>query len=247
MNTTAAEVYDAFFVPALFGQFADPVLDHAKVCVGSRVLDVGCGTGIVARAARRRVGVDGVIAAVDPNEGMLAVARRSELSIDWQSGTAESLAFHDGCFDHTISQFAAMFFSDRTVALREVARVTDGGGTVTIATWPGLDRTPDYDAMVAVIADELGDEAANALRAPFVLGDIEHVRRLLMPIGRDLRLDQIPGTARFASVADWIHTVARDSLRTSHARQNQVSRYDPRPARYSSGVSCGPFPDRPPT
>lgn len=209
VNTAAAEVYDAFFVPALFGQFPDPVLDHAKVNAGSRVLDVGCGTGIVARAARRRVGADGVVAAVDPNEGMLAVARRSEPSIDCHSGTAEALPFHDGCFDHTISQFAAMFFSDRTAALREMARVTEGGGTVTIATWDGLDRSPGYEAMVALIADELGDEAASALRAPFVLGDTEHVRRLLTPIGRDLRLDQIPGTARFASIADWIHTDVR--------------------------------------
>ncbi len=209
VNTAAAEIYDAFFVPALFGQFPEPVLDHATVSPGDRVLDVGCGTGIVARAARRRVGANGEVAAVDPNEGMLAVARRSERSISWHSGGAESLPFDDDSFDHTISQFAAMFFADRTVALGEMARVTRDGGTVTIATWAGLDRTPGYEAMVALIADELGDEAADALRAPFVLGDVEEVRRLLMPIGNDLRLDEISGTARFASIADWVHTDVR--------------------------------------
>ncbi len=209
VNTAAAEVYDAFFVPALFGQFPELVLDHAEVSPGARVLDVGCGTGIVALAAHRRVGATGVVAAVDPNEGMLAVARRSEASIDWHSGAAESLPFHDGAFDHTISQFAAMFFTDRTMALREMARVTGGGGTVTIATWSGLDRTPGYEAMVTAIADELGDKAANALRAPFVLGEIEDVRQLLMPIGSNLRLDEITGTARFASIADWVHTDVR--------------------------------------
>ena len=209
VNTAAAEVYDAFFVPALFGQFPERVLDHARVSAGARVLDVGCGTGIVARAARRRVGPHGEVAAVDPNEGMLAVARRSDGSIDWHAGTAESLPFDDGSFDHTVSQFAAMFFTDRTTALSEMARVTVDGGSVTITTWSGLDRVRGYAAMVDVIAAELGDEAADALRAPFVLGSLEDVRRLLEPIGSDLRLDEIAGTARFASIADWVHTDVR--------------------------------------
>lgn len=209
VSTAAAEVYDTFFVPALFGQFPEPILDHVKVSIGTRVLDVGCGTGIVARAARRRVGPSGAVAAVDPNEGMLAVARRSDPSVDWHSGTAESLPFADHSFDHTISQFAAMFFTDRTAAMGEMARVTVDGGTVTIATWSGLDRSPGYEAMVALIADELGEDAANALRAPFVLGEIEDVRQLLLPIGSDLRLDEIAGTARFSSVAEWVHTDVR--------------------------------------
>ncbi len=140
---------------------------------------------------------------------MLAVARRSEPSVAWHSGSAESLPFDDGSFDHTISQFAAMFFTDRAAALSEMARVTGKGGTVTIATWSSLDRTPGYEAMVTLIADELGDEAADALRAPFVLGDIEHVRQLLAPIGTDVRLDEVTGTARFASIADWVHTDVR--------------------------------------
>lgn len=90
-----------------------------------------------------------------------------------------------------------------------MARVTVDGGSVTIATWSSLDRTPGYQAMVALIADELGDAAADALRAPFVLGDLGDVRRLLAPIGSDPRVDEIPGTARFASLADWVHTEVR--------------------------------------
>lgn len=209
VNAAAAEIYDAFFVPSLFGQFPEHVLDHAGVSSGARVLDVGCGTGIVARAARRRVGASGAVAAVDPNEGMLTVARRSDRSIEWRRGTAESVPFADRSFDHTISQFAAMFFTDRPMALSEMARVTVTGGTVTIATWSGLDRTPGYDAMVKLIAAELGDLAAAALRAPFALGDAADLRRLLEPIGDDLRIDEIAGTARFASIAEWVHTDIR--------------------------------------
>ena len=209
VNTEAAEIYDAFFVPALFGQFPGPVLDHAGVRAGGRVVDVGCGTGIVAIAAHRVVGPDGHVVGVDPNEGMLAVARRNEPSIDWREGVAEALPFDDRCVDHTISQFAAMFFTDRTAALEEMARVTVQGGTVTIATWARLDRAPGYAAMVALIDDEVGAAAADALRAPVVLGSTDDVRQLLSPLGGDVRVDEIAGTARFASIADWVHIDVR--------------------------------------
>ena len=209
VSTAAAEVYEAFFVPALFGQFADPVLEHAGVDAGDRMLDVGCGTGVVARAARRRVGATGTVAGVDPNEGMLMVARRSDPSIDWRSGTAEELPFEGRSFDRTISPFAAMFFTDRARALREMARVTSLGGTVTVATWASLDRTPGYEAMVASIADELGEGAADALRAPFTLGDTDHVRQLLAPLGTEVRVEVIGGAARFPSIADWVRTDVR--------------------------------------
>ncbi len=209
VTTEAAEIYDAFFVPALFGQFQGPVLDHAGVGVGDRVVDVGCGTGIVAIAAHRAVGLDGHVVGVDPNRGMLAVARRNEPSIEWRVGVAESLPLDDQSVDHTISQFAAMFFTDRTAALAEMARVTVKRGTVTIATWASLDRTSGYDAMVALVDDEVGAAAADALRAPFVLGSADEVRHLLTSLDGDVRVDEIAGTARFASIADWVHTDVR--------------------------------------
>jgi SAM-dependent methyltransferase len=209
VSSEAAEIYEAFFVPALFGQFSGSVLDHAGVEAGDSVVDVGCGTGVLARAARQRVGPRGRVAAVDPNEGMLAVARRSEPSVDWRSGSAESLPFDGRSFDRVVSQFAAMFFTDPSRAVGEMARVTATGGTVTIASWSSLDRTPGYEAMVALIADELGDGAANALEAPFSLGDVDQVRRLLAPIGRDVRVDRIDGTATFPSIAAWVHTDVR--------------------------------------
>jgi SAM-dependent methyltransferase len=206
---SAAEIYESFFVPALFGQFPETVLDHAGVVSDRRVLDVGCGTGVLARAASRRVRPGGAVAAVDPNPGMLLVAARAAPSIDWRSGTAEALPFADRSFDHVVSQFAAMFFNDRPRALHEMARVCIDGGTVTIATWSGLARTPGYHAMVALVADELGDDAADALRAPFVLGEPDQVRQLLDPLGVDIRVDEVAGTARFASIADWVHTDVR--------------------------------------
>lgn len=209
VDTAAAEVYETFFVPALFGQFVEPVLTHADVGEGDSLLDVGCGTGIVARAARRVVGPDGHVSGVDPNDGMLAVAERSDPTVEWRSGVVESLPFDDGSFDRVVSQFAAMFFVDRGVALDEMARVAKPGGSVTIAIWCSLDETPGYDAMVRLVADEIGEDAADALRAPFVLGDTTTVDTMMRRIGRDVTTEVIEGEARFDSLAAWLHTDIR--------------------------------------
>jgi ubiquinone/menaquinone biosynthesis C-methylase UbiE len=77
VSTAAADVYEQFFVPALFGQFVEPMLDAVAAGDGDHLLDVGAGTGVVARAALKRVGTRGSIVAVDPNEAMLTVAKRS--------------------------------------------------------------------------------------------------------------------------------------------------------------------------
>ena len=91
VSTAAAEIYEQFFVPALFRQFVEPMLDAVAAADGDHLLDVGAGTGVVARAALRRVGRRGSIVAVDPNEGMLAVAKRLGPTIDVRRGLAEQL------------------------------------------------------------------------------------------------------------------------------------------------------------
>jgi ubiquinone/menaquinone biosynthesis C-methylase UbiE len=120
VSTDAAEVYESCFVPAIFGAWASPVADAAGIRTGNRVLDVGCGTGVLAREALRRVGQEGQVVGVDLNEGMLAVAARTAPEIDWRLGDATSLPFEDASFDVVVSQFALMYFPDRVASLREM-------------------------------------------------------------------------------------------------------------------------------
>src|SRR5262245_51467780 len=114
----AAEVYEAFFVPALFGAWAPRVADAAQLAAGQKVLDVACGTGVLAREAARRVLPGGAVTGLDRNDGMLAVARRAAPDIDWRLGKAEALPLADGAMDSVVSQFGLMFFEDRRAALR---------------------------------------------------------------------------------------------------------------------------------
>lgn len=209
ITASAAEVYEDFFVPALFAQWADPVLDAAGAGPGHRVLDVACGTGVLARAAARRVGTTGTVAGVDVNEGMLDVARHRAPAIEWHHGAAERLPFADHGFDRVVSQFGLMFFADRTAALREIARVARPGGRVALAVWASLDRSPGYRALTDLVEKLFGDAAAAAIRAPFVLGDASELRRLVAEVLPGAAVATREGTARFDSIESWLHTEIR--------------------------------------
>jgi ubiquinone/menaquinone biosynthesis C-methylase UbiE len=119
----AARAYEDLHVPALFQQWAPRVVDAAAIRQGHRVLDIACGTGILAREASSRLGNVGHVAGLDAARGMLAVAQQLAPSIDWKQGVAEELPYADNSFVVVISQFGLMFFQYRPAALREMLRV----------------------------------------------------------------------------------------------------------------------------
>lgn len=205
----AAETYERFFVPALFGQWPPRVIEMAGVAPGQRVLDVGCGTGVLARAASDLVGPAGRVVGVDPNAGMLEVARRSPEVVEWVPGSAEDLPFPNGSFDHVVSLFAAMFFRDRARAMEEMARVVVHGGSVTVVTWAELDTAPGYAAMASLFDDLFGPSAARAVTAPFSLGRVPELQALLEEATSHVQVRSVSGEARFASIDSWIHTEIR--------------------------------------
>jgi len=170
VNRSAAEVYEEFFVPALFEAWVGQVADAAAITTGQKVLDVACGTGVLARAAAARAGAANVTG-LDVNEGMLAVARRVSPEITWEMGRAEALPYEDGTFDAVVSQFGLMFFEDRVQAIQEMARVLKPGGKLAVAVWDTLENIPGYAEMERLLARLFDEEVANSLRAPFNLGD----------------------------------------------------------------------------
>lgn len=206
--SSVAEVYDEFFLPALFDQWPAKVLDAAGVGKGDRVLDVGCGTGVLARAASSLVGDRGEVVGLDPNEGMLSVARRTP-DISWKQGVAEDLGFADATFDHVVSQFVMMFVADRQTAVQEMARVLVPGGRMAIATWASLEETPGYAALARLLGRLFGEDAADVLRQPYVLSDPDRLVELFNSAFEDLDVRQHAGVARFDSIEAWVHTEIR--------------------------------------
>ena len=203
----AAEVYEEFFVPALFQEWAPRVAQAAGIRPGQKVLDVACGTGVLAREAARRAGPGGQVAGLDRNEGMLAVARRKRPDVAWRQGVAEALPYDAGQFDAVVSQFGLMFFDDRPAALREMLRVLRPGGRLAVAVWDRLEASPGYAAMTALLQRLFGEQVAGALRAPFVLGDPAGLSSLFAEAGLpDAEVTTEAGAARFPSIEAWVHT-----------------------------------------
>lgn len=196
----AAQVYDRYFVPALFGPWAERHAALAGIGSGHQVLDVACGTGALAAAAARRVGPSGAVTGLDANPDMLAVARTNGEPITWVEATAESLPFEADRFDRVVSQFGFMFFEGPVAALREMARVCRPGGAMLVAVCDGLDHSPGYAVFTELLHRLFGAEVAEAFRAPFRLGDRATLARLAEQAGLDASIERHNGRMRFADV-----------------------------------------------
>jgi SAM-dependent methyltransferase len=200
-----AEYFDRLFGPVLSSPWAARLVHTAGLNPGDRVLDVACGSGAVAAAARERVGPEGVVTGLDRNPDMLAVARRKQPGLDWAEGRAEDLPFDDEAFDAVLCQFGLMFFEDRAQALVEMRRVLRPGGRVAVAVWDRLERTPGYTALIDVLERHLGVETAKPIRDAFGLGDPDLIGSLLEQAGfTSVQARSVDARAKFPSLQDWV-------------------------------------------
>ncbi len=184
-----AELYQKHFVPAIGLPFATPVVDAANLTSGERVLDVACGTGVVARLAAERVGPTGAVAGIDGHPRMLEVARNTSprsgsntgsattAPIDWREASAEGLPFEDSSFDAVLCSLSLQFFADKPTAVREMHRVLRPGGRLSIGV-PGP-TPPLFEVLADVLADHLGAQPAGFTRAVFSLNEPDRLHELL--------------------------------------------------------------------
>jgi ubiquinone/menaquinone biosynthesis C-methylase UbiE len=202
VEVEAAENYENILVPALFEPWVPTMLDAAKVREGDRVLDVACGTGVVARGALSAVGVDGRVVGLDATDAMLTVARRIEPGVEWRVGDAGDLPFSDGSFSAVICQSGLMFFSDQVSAIREMWRMLEPGGRLAVQVWASCEA---QDTFAGVVEEHAGQAIADQYRTPWNLSDSAELLALFRAAGIaevDFRTE--PSTARYPSVAAFL-------------------------------------------
>jgi ubiquinone/menaquinone biosynthesis C-methylase UbiE len=201
-----AESYERFMVPSLFAPWASYLIQRANPQPSEHVLDIACGTGIVARNVAPRVGPQGVVIGLDVNPDMINMARtvaeRDHAAIEWHTSPAEQLPFPDQIFDLILCQFGLMFFTDRHGALKQMHRVLRTSGRLVLSVWQGLDRHPFYQTLHEVSKRHFGKSSVEAV---FSLGDVDELRNLITDSGfQHIGIESTSITARFLQPEEFL-------------------------------------------
>lgn len=197
----------------------EAVLDAAGVGAGTRVLDVGCGTGLTLVLAAARGAVP---SGIDITPELLAIARERLPDADLREGDMEALAFAEEAFDAVLGVNAFQFAGDPVRALTEAARVLRPGGMLAASLFAEPERsqsTAVHDALSALVPPEHEEEhAPYALSAPGGLeGALAHAGLEVVAAG------EVGCAWRYAGMADAIHGLlcSAGGARAVHAAGEQ--------------------------
>lgn len=171
-SDNGAENYERYFVPAIGHPVSAELLAAANLRSGERVLDVGCGTGVIARQAAEAVGPTGAVTGIDVSPEMIDLAGTLPTSgapIEWREGDAVKLPFAEESFDVALCQLSLMFIEDRAAATQEMHRVLVPGGRVLIST-PGTIQ-PTFELMEQAIVEHISPDLAGFVRMVFSMHD----------------------------------------------------------------------------
>ena len=207
LNGGAAELYQRYLVPAITAKWAEDLVHRARLRGGEEVLDVACGTGVVARLAASKV-AQGRVTGLDLNAGMLAVARgvlNEGASVNWMEGSALDLPFPSDHFDVVLCQLGLQFFPDQPRALREMRRVVRERGRIALSVYSPIERTPGANAFVSALDEVLGPEASRIKRGEHSFANSAQLEKLLGDAGFDtVDVQTVVQTIAFPSVLDYV-------------------------------------------
>jgi len=183
--------------------WTDDLIRQARCERSDRVLDVVCGPGTVASRVRKVIGTNCAVSGIDINEGMLTFAR-ADNSVEWHHGSVEDLPFEDCSFDVVLCQQGLQYFTDRTKAMKEMARVLRPGGRMSVAVWGAIERQPFYLALEEGFSRFL-PEARNAYEQAFSLNTADELRNLAVSAGlSDARVRFEHRTIRHPSLEEFL-------------------------------------------
>ena len=206
ISRAAAELYESIVARHILGPWTPVLVEAARLAAGERVLDLACGTGLVARLAASRVGARGRVTGVDLNSGMISVAESLPVPdgarIEWIEGSALAIPLPEASVDVVLCQQGLQFFPDKALALREMGRVLDRGGRLAVSVWASAGV---YNSAVGeALARFIGEDSASRFCASRKVPAKDELERLAIGAGfsdvnvRTSRMDvRLPGLDRF--------------------------------------------------
>ena len=168
----SAVKYERDKVPGTFYPLALLFLDHVPIQKGDTVLDVACGTGIVARVLSEQLDHQGDIVGVDLDQDMIEFAKTktpADASVSWHVGNANAMSFlENNSFDWVVCQQGFQFFSDQAGALNEIHRVLKPNGGLAMVIWRSISKesNPYYWAIAEAHRKFVSDKAAEKFTTP---------------------------------------------------------------------------------
>jgi len=198
LDGSGPESYERYQVPSVFEPLAQLFLQRIVLRPGQRVLDIACGTGIVARHAASILGPQGSIVGIDLNSKMLDLAREnaptSGAPMEWTEGDATSLPCPDADFDVVLCQQGLQFFPNKIGALQEMHRVLKPGGLVGVCVWCEIEHSPCHSAIANALGRHVSVDIAQRFQAPFSFGDSAVLNEALVGAGFrdvDIQIDVV--------------------------------------------------------
>ncbi len=193
-----AETYDSYLVPAIFEPWSRDLIKRALVWKGDRVLDLACGTGIV---ACRIAGTGAKVTGLDIDASRLEVARKraseESVSVTWREGSGEALPFREPAFELVTCQQGLQFMTDRAKATREMRRVLLPGGRAVISCWTAIEHQGAYAALDQLVEHE-PSTPLDATELNKLLVDAGFFAIQIETVTRQVR---VPDPARFAALS----------------------------------------------
>ena len=177
------EAYETFVVPAYTGIWADEIVDRACLRPGEKVIDVACGTGLVARRAAGILGGCERVHGIDVNGAMIKKAGEIERGIKWQHCDVTGMPFPDNHFDVVFCQQGLQYFPDPSLALNKMHRVLAENGRILLTVWRPVQYSPFYDSLCSVLGKYLDGKAAAMLSAAFEFGGPGKLKSLFADAG----------------------------------------------------------------
>lgn len=218
IDTSAAEAFEKFLVPTIFGPWSEMMVEHAGTREGHQLLDIGCGSGAAARYAAKVVGGSGLVSAIDLNAGMIKHARTLDPGklIKWHQGDLTDMPYEDEQFDIIAGNQVLQFLPDKEKGLNEIKRVMAKSGRLALTVYCSPQLNPAHAAVGNALKARGIDSTGVA--HPFSYGDPMALGDLLQEIGfRDVSVVQKQMNSYFQSAENFVECLAAGGPSSRHA------------------------------